>query len=223
MKAYIRVAWMGCLLLLPTSLWAGALQTSLQNYFKQGIYFQGAKAELVKVIRLPKIQGAVRWKMPRLSRHAGIISLIAEQGKGQHLQRWYVPVKLRWWANVVTARQELPIRALLQPSMLQVEYQDVADHTGHWWKDIQALKGMRLTRPMHAHKPIYTSMVKRPPLIKRGEIITILAGNHGFSVRAAGQAMKSAGLGERVLVQNMRSKQRIEGVVIDAHTVRVQI
>lgn len=210
-------------MLYPASVWASALEKSLNDFFAQGIHYQGAKAELIQVDRWPNTKKALRWRMPIVSRHAKRVSLIAEQGTGTSLRRWYVPVQLRWWANVVSVRQELPARTLLQSSMLQVQRRDIAGHMGVWWKEVVKLEGMRLTRPLHAEDVVFSNAVRRPPLIKRGDRVTMIVGNGSFLVRAAGKAMKSAGLGEKILVQNMRSKKRVEAIVVDAHTVRVQI
>ncbi|MDQ6994634.1 MAG: flagellar basal body P-ring formation chaperone FlgA [Mariprofundaceae bacterium] len=211
------------ILILQSAAWADPLHDSLQEFFKQGIVYQGAKAELIKMIREPNIQGQVRWILPTLRNHASRISLIAEQGKGRMAKRWYVPVNVHWWANVITVRQELPSRSLLQSSMLQLERQDVAGHGGVFWKSKQALIGMRLTRPMHAHDVVFSSMVKRPPLLQRGDRVSIVAGNDLFSVSADGIAMRSGSLGEKILVQNMRSKERVQAIIMDAHTVKVHI
>ncbi|MDQ6956514.1 MAG: flagellar basal body P-ring formation chaperone FlgA [Mariprofundaceae bacterium] len=210
-------------MLYPVPLWASALEKSLNDFFAQGIHYQGAKAELIQVNHWPNTKQALRWRMPAVSRHSKRISLIAEQGMGPSLRRWYVPVQLHWWANVVSVRQELPARTLLQSSMLQVQRRDIAGHMGVWWKEVAKLEGMRLTRPLHADDVVFSNAVKRPPLIKRGDRVTMIVGNGSFLVRAAGKAMKAAGLGERVLVQNMRSKKRVEAIVVDAHTVRVEI
>jgi len=210
-------------MLYPASVWGSALEKSLNDFFAQGLHYQGAKAELIQVDRWPNTKKALRWRMPIVSRHAKRVSLIAEQGAGTSLRRWYVPVQLHWWANVVSVRQELPARTLLQPSMLQVQRRDIAGHMGVWWNEVMKLKGMRLTRPLHAEDVVFSNAVRRPPLIKRGDRVTMIVGNGSFLVRAAGKAMKSAGLGEKILVQNMRSKKRVEAIVVDAYTVRVQI
>lgn len=207
----------------PVPLWASALEKSLHDFFAQGIHYQGAKAELIQVNRWPNTKQALRWRFPNMNHHIKRVSLIAEQGTGASLRRWYVPVQLHWWANVVSVRQELPARTLLQAPMLQVQRRDIAGHMGVFWKEVAALEGMRLTRPLHADDVVFSNAVKRPPLIKRGDRVTMVVGNGSFLVRAAGKAMRAAGLGERVLVQNMRSKKRVEAVVVDAHTVRVAI
>jgi len=223
LHAFQRILILSSCLLLSGAAWGSPLSESLQQFFKQGIVYEGAQAELIGIIREPNIQGEVRWILPPLRRHASRISVIAEQGEGRMAHRWYVSVKVHWWANVVTVRQELPSRSLLQASMLQVERQDVAGQGRVFWTSKKGLLGMRLTRPMHAHDVVFSNMVKRPPLLQRGDRVEILAGNNFFSVRADGVAMGTGSLGDKILVQNMRSKERVQAIIIDAHTVKVHI
>ncbi len=213
----------GVLMGMPSLVCAADLSASLHRFFHQGIEFDGARAELIEAVRLPDIEGQVHWVLPQVQRHRSRFSVIAEQQQATGVRRWYVPVRVHWWAKVVTARQELPARSLLQPSMLQVERQDIADAQGVFWRTKEPLVGMKLLRPLHAHDAIFSSMVKQLPLLQRGDRVDIVAGNAGFSVRAEGEVMRAAGLGEKVLVRNVRSQHRIQAVVVDAHTVRVHI
>jgi len=218
------VLWcIGVLVGIPNFACAADLSASLHRFFHQGIDFNGARAELIEAVRLPDIDGQVHWVLPMMQRHRSRFSLIAEQQQATGVRRWYVPVRVHWWAKVVTARQELPARSLLQPSMLQVERKDIADAQGVFWNMVAPVVGLQLLRPLHAHDAVFSSMVKRLPLLQRGDHVDIVAGNAGFSVRAEGEVMRAAGLGEKVLVRNVRSHQRIQAVVVDAHTVRVHI
>jgi flagella basal body P-ring formation protein FlgA len=70
---------------------------------------------------------------------------------------------------------------------------------------------------------VHTAVVKRPPLIKRGDHVTILVEVRGIKVRAEGIALKSGSRGQRMPVQNIRSKQRLQSIVKDAHTVSIQM
>ena len=214
---------LGLLLSMASPVYADDIGASLHRFFAQGIVYEGARAELIGIVRQPKVEGKVRWVLPRLQRHSSRFSVIAEQQQANGVRRWYVPIRVHWWAKVVTARQELPARTLLQPSMLQVARQDVADHRGVFWRSAAKLKGMQLLRPLHAHDAVFSSMVKRLPLLQRGDRVDIIAGNARFSVRTSGEVMRAAGLGEKVLVRNVRSQERIQAVVVDAHTVRVHI
>jgi len=223
LHAFQRILILSIGLLLSGAAWGSPLSESLQQFFKQGIVYNGAQAELIGIIREPNIQGKVHWVLPPLRRHATRISMIAKQGEGRTARCWYVSINVHWWANVVTVRQELPTRSLLQASMLQVERQDIAGQGRIFWTSKKGLLGMRLTRPMHAHDVVFSNMVKRPPLLQRGDRVSIVAGNDFFSVRADGVVMRTGGLGDKVLVQNMRSKERVQAIIVDAHTVKVHI
>jgi len=208
-------------LLMPVSASANAMKDSLHAFFAKGIRHQGATAEFIEVIRWPDATGSVRWRLPQLKRHTARISMIAEQGEGQQLQRWYVPVRVHWWADAVVLKQEIPTRSLLLSDMLEVKRRDVAGHMGLWWEKVSDLAGKQATRPMHKGDTVYSVFVKQPPMIKRGDIITIIAQIGAISVRAEGKALKSGGRGDRLLVQNLRSKQMLQATIVDRHTVHV--
>ncbi len=212
------------LFMLPAIAGAGAesaMRDSIKQFFDQGVYLQGARAELVEVLRWPDAAEKLRWRMPELRNHPGHLSLIAEQGHGQSLKRWYVPVRLNWWAKAVVARKELPVRSHLTAEMLNIARVNVAGHSGSWWKNTEGLMGTRLTRPLKAGDTIYASYVHRPKLISRGDQVTMIASYGGLKVTAVGKVMRSAGLGDRVSVRNIKSKQVVQGVVASASTVHI--
>ncbi len=198
-----------------------SMKESLHAFFARGVYSQGASAELLEVMSWPDTAGKMRWRMPTLHNHPARLSLTAEQGHGRALKRWYVPVRLNWWAQAVTTRQDLPVRSMLMPSMLDIKRVNIAGHSGLWWEQTDDLIGTRLTRHLRAGDIIYSSYIRRPKLLRRGDQVTMIAKYAGLTVTAAGKVMRSAGLGDRVPIQNIRSKQILQGMVVDASTVHV--
>ncbi len=199
-----------------------ALEASVYAFFAHGIVSEGARAELVHVVQWPEgISGSIRWHMPHLGKHPRRISLIAEKGNGKNQRRWYVPVQLRWWADAVVVKTDLPARTLLSRSLLSQKRVDVAGHPGRWWNNLNSLAGSRLTRPVRAGQTIYASYIKKPRLLKRGDHVTIIAMFGGLKVKASGKVLHSAGPGDRVPVRNISSKKVLQAIVINASTVRV--
>lgn len=198
-----------------------ATRDSIKQFFAQGVYVKGARAELVEVLRWPDTAGNLRWRMPALNNHSARLSLIAEQGQGKSLRRWYVPVRLNWWAQAVVAKKDLPVRSRLSANMLDVTRVNVAGHSGSWWKKTRSLAGMQLTRPLQAGDVIYGSYVHRPKLIRRGDHVTMIASYGGLKVTAVGKVLRSASLGDRVSIRNLKSKQVVQGVVESASTVHI--
>jgi len=219
----------GLLLGTPSADAVGNVTTkaSLHNFFTQGVTLQGAKAELVNVLRWPVLKrgskGELRWHLPRLRNHPMRVSLIVEQGKDEGVRRWYVPVQLRWWADALVVRDDVAAHTLITASMLKSVRVNVADHAGHWWTDARQLEGTRTTRPLRAGQVLYTSYVKRPPLLQRGDRIVLVARARGVKVTAIGEVLKSAGRGDKVRVRNLSSKRMLQATVIDKYTARVLV
>jgi len=236
MRALQRVALFGLVFIawvMPAQAEAqsehSALQRSLHDFFAAGISFDGATAELVSVGNWPKYDGALHWKLPRLHRHPRYFSLMAEQVGDQHgagkvgkrSRRWFVRVEVHWWAKVVVAKSDIPARAMLNDGMVTMQNTDIAGHNSNGFSSIRAVDGMRLLRQVKRGEPIYVAMTHQLPLIKRGQLVTIEARKGVVQVSTAGKALRSARRGELVLVQNLRSKRQVQGIVINARTVRV--
>jgi len=197
-----------------------ALQRSLTSFFKHGVVVRGASAELIEVVRWPETRGAVRWSLPiSLHGHPRRLSLIAErQGK-----RWYVPVRVHWWATAIVMDRAISARSLLSYDMLKKTRTDIAGHNGQWIEHASELVGMRLTRRMNKGDMIQSNFVKRPPLIKRGDLVVILLDMGNLHVRAEGKALRTASRGDRIMVRNLHSHEVLQAVAERSGIVRVQL
>jgi len=197
-----------------------AMQRSLDKFFSNGVALRGATAELIRVDAWPKAHGSLRWSLPNIKRgHPERLSLIAEQGK----KRWYVPVRLHWWAQAVVVIKTVPARTLLLQDMMKRTRTDIAGHSGHWSDNTRDLIGMRLTRPLPKGEVILSSHIKRPPMIKRGDVVQIILDTGRIHVRSEGKAMRNASRGERILVKNLRSNEVIQAIAEKTGVVRISL
>lgn len=64
-------------------------------------------------------------------------------------------------------------------------------------------------------------IARLPPLVHRGQAVTLIAHAGNLNVRAPGISMADGGLNERVKVRNSTSSRLLEGVVRSAETVEV--
>ncbi len=199
------------------------MQKSLTAFFASKPSAKGAVAELINIPRWPNTTGKLRWSLPNLRSLPSRVSLIAERGTGKSLRRWYVTAQVKWMRNVVTLNQDISARTMLDRSMLQLEWKNIAGLRGQTWSSLSDVVGLKSLTRMRRDDVVVSSMVKRPPLIKRGDHVTILVTLGGIQVRAEGIALKSGSRGDRMLVQNSRSKQKLQSIVQNAHTVSVTI
>ncbi len=207
------LAW-AALLAPAASLAAGAspAEASLRAFFARGVTHEGARAELVSIGRLPEAHGALRWRLPRLNGHPSRFSVIAETGHGRAARRWFVPVRVRWWARAAIAATDIPARALLQTGMIRTAITDIADHHGNWWPRAAEALGLKTIAPIAKGALLTGDRLKTPPVIRRGDPVVIRVDHGALHLRVAGRALRSAARGQRLMVENIRSRQRLPAI-----------
>jgi flagella basal body P-ring formation protein FlgA len=66
------------------------------------------------------------------------------------------------------------------------------------------------------------TLVEFPPLVKRGDVVMIIAETQGFKITALGQVKKKGALGDRIPVVNFDSKKVLYARVLDSNTVKIE-
>jgi flagella basal body P-ring formation protein FlgA len=75
-----------------------------------------------------------------------------------------------------------------------------------------AIRGNNVLRP---------DQIERLPLIKSGQMVTIVVENESMRITAAGKARSSGAEGDTVMVRNLASQKELPARVIDSETVKV--
>jgi flagella basal body P-ring formation protein FlgA len=73
--------------------------------------------------------------------------------------------------------------------------------------------GQVARRMLRAHTPLFANDVKKPVVIKKGELVTVIYAVDGIELSAQGQAQADAGAGDTLAVLNPRSRRTIEARV----------
>lgn len=84
------------------------------------------------------------------------------------------------------------------------------------------LVGKVAVRDLIAGQPLRQSDVKAPTVINRGQSVTIKSFAGGLTVTMKGRALGNGRAGDRIWVQNERSKKRVEGIVSSSGDVLIQ-
>ena len=74
--------------------------------------------------------------------------------------------------------------------------------------------GKELTTSLQPGAAIYGRFLKEPALVKRGDIVTILALTDSLRVSVPGRALDQAGKGEQVRVKNLMSRREVYAKVL---------
>jgi flagella basal body P-ring formation protein FlgA len=129
--------------------------------------------------------------------------------------------KLKAVAPIAVAASDISRGTLLTGRDIQVVPLDLERLREPCFKPRQLL-GQKVLRSLRKGDPIEKSMVDFPPLVKRGEIITIEAAHGGLTVTATGIARANGQEGETVRVKNRGSGKEILCKVIGPGQVAVE-
>jgi flagella basal body P-ring formation protein FlgA len=120
----------------------------------------------------------------------------------------------------VTAQQAVPVLKhamgrgdIIGPGDITVEQRLIGSDTGGTITDPEDLLGYAARRPLRQGDEIQFSDVVAPQIIERGQQVTILSAYGGLQVSMQGKALANGAAGDRVLVTNLSSGKRVEGVV----------
>ncbi|MDH4321110.1 MAG: flagellar basal body P-ring formation chaperone FlgA, partial [Desulfobulbaceae bacterium] len=82
--------------------------------------------------------------------------------------------------------------------------------------------GKRLTTALQPGDILRTTHLDEPPLVNRGDMVTIVVQTPGLRASAPGEAKKTGGRGDIIRVKNLMSRKYILAKVIDAGVVRAE-
>ena len=103
-----------------------------------------------------------------------------------------------------------------------VEKRRITQDFGGIITKIEDLIGMEARRHLQAGTPLRFADLVSPVLVERGQTVSIISGGGALRVSMQGKALASGSAGDRVLVSNLTSGTRVEGVVAPDGSVVVQ-
>jgi flagella basal body P-ring formation protein FlgA len=122
---------------------------------------------------------------------------------------------------VVVTRRMVARSAVITADDVRLIERDAAETPKDAVSRLEDAIGMRAKRLMQAQSVVTSGLIARPTLIKRGDVVRIIAKTDGLQITALGEARKKGSRGDRIQVVNLGSKKVLQARVIDARTVQV--
>ncbi|HLV02535.1 MAG TPA: flagellar basal body P-ring formation chaperone FlgA, partial [Acidobacteriota bacterium] len=123
---------------------------------------------------------------------------------------------------VVIAARDLAYGEKLSSSDVDVTERELTDLEGFVF-DAEAVIGMSARRSLRAGELITTDDVKRPTMVKRGEVVRVIARGKRFAVATLAKARAAGQQGDFILLENLDSKEVVRGRVIDQNLVQIDV
>jgi len=133
----------------------------------------------------------------------------------------HVPVRLTVFESVVVATRALPRDGLLTAADVTLAERDTGELDYGYLSAVSDAVGQRLRRPLSAGEAIAPGTLEMPPLVRRGQQVTLQARSGGMQIRMAGVAQSDGIRGQVIAVQNLSSGREVEGIVRSAKSVEV--
>lgn len=132
-----------------------------------------------------------------------------------------VKVEVEALADVVVAVRPLERGEVIGNGDIAVQKRDLAKTQGKACRSASEAMGKRVRTAIRANNPVRADNLERVPLVKSGQLVTIIVENDSLRITAAGKARGSGAEGDTVMVQNLSSQKEVAARVVDAATVNV--
>lgn len=132
-----------------------------------------------------------------------------------------VPVEVEALADTVVSSRPLDRGEIISSDDVTVQKRDISSVNGRVFRSIDEVVGKRVKNAVRANTPLSGASLEKVPLVKSGQLVTIIAESPSLRLTATGKARGNGAEGDIIKVQNMGSLKEIPARVIDVGTVQV--
>ncbi len=144
------------------------------------------------------------------------------QVEGQEAASVHVSGLVRFFDQSVVAARPLPRHHVLEPSDVKLALVELRRKPARLINDPAEVVGFRLTRGLRAGQTMTEDLLDQPPLVQRGDKVTLVAQKGRLTVSAPGVIQdRQAARGDQVRVRNLATQREVIGRLKDAQTVEV--
>lgn len=141
---------------------------------------------------------------------------------GEIAKKVTVPVTIEVWSDVVLAAIPLGKYQIIESKHVRIEKMNLARVPEDAVLQIEQVVGSRTNRNIAVNSILRSDQIELPPVIKRGDVVQVVAESKRVKISVKAQAKESGAKGKIIRVQNLRSKRTIYAQVVDSQTVQVE-
>lgn len=193
-----------------------------QNILEQNNTVRIKAIHVPESVVLPKGRIAYKVTAPSPQQLKGTFSIAIDFSVNGHFEKKVRATALvEVWGPVVVTRKPLGRYKPITEDDIMLQTMDLTNLAANVVSDPEAVLGKRTKRAIGAQTPLRTDSIELPPLVKRGDLVVIIAQSNGLRITTRGVVKKKGRLGDRIPVVNVDSKKVLYARVIDSNTVQV--
>ncbi|WP_243370241.1 flagellar basal body P-ring formation chaperone FlgA [Geotalea sp. SG265] len=132
-----------------------------------------------------------------------------------------VKVEVEAFAEMVVAARPLEHGQIIGAADVAVQKRGLSRLQGRFVRSVEEVVGKRVRTAVRGNNPIRPDNLERVPLVKSGQLVTIIAESGTLRITAAGKARNAGAEGDTIMVRNLSSQKEFPARVIDGETVKV--
>ena len=150
-----------------------------------------------------------------------IAATILFLANGQEIKRVRITARVDIYADVVAAGHYLKKHQEIKEQDLQLVNRNISLLPHDVVTEFKEVLGKRTTLTVNGNEIMRIGMAEVPPLIKKGDRVTLLVENQHFKITTLGEMKEEGRKGDRVKLINLTSKKEVYGRVLDANTIQI--
>jgi flagella basal body P-ring formation protein FlgA len=203
------------------------VETVVLDYIRKVIPWEKDRVKIKKVhvsedVLLPEGSVSYRVVPPKNMDFLGSIPLsVLFNVNEEFVTRVWATVYIEVLTEAVVTKRPLKRHQLITEDDVTLKKVDLSRVRSNVFSSYEEVVGKRTKTAIGVDVLLKTDHIELPPLVKRGDVVVIIAESEGLRVTALGEVRKRGCRGERIRVMNLDSKKGIYARVVDANTVTV--
>ena len=204
------------------------IKRAVDNFIRANIPWDKDRMKIRKIdvsedVILPKGNVSYRIEPLRNAQYKGKIALpIHFTVNGLFQKRILATAEVVLLTDVVVAKKSLRRYGRIEEDDIELREKDLSRIHSNVITDPEEVLGKRAKRSITAGTVLRPDLIEYPPLVKRGDVVLVVAESGGLRITALGVVNEREGRrGERIKVENLDSKKNIYARVLDSKTVEV--
>jgi len=197
------------------------------DFIYKKIPYEKNRARVKKIranrsVVLPK--GKVTYKVvpPPNMDFFGLIPLsVVFNVNGLFQKKVLVSVDIEVLTEVIVTKRPFGRYKIITKDDICLQKMDISNLPSNIITSPEDVLGKRAKRAIDAKTVLRADLIEFPPLVRRGDIVSIIAESDGLKITVLGEVKKKGRMGERIRVVNLDSKKGIYARVLDSNTVKV--
>jgi flagella basal body P-ring formation protein FlgA len=148
------------------------------------------------------------------------IAVLARQ-KDRVVRNIPVRIEVEALADTVVTLRQIEYGDIIRAADLILQKREITQNSSRVARKIGEIIGKKARTTIRANQTVRVDQVEKLPLVKSGQVVTIIAENALMKISVSGKARSSGAEGDTVMVQNQNSLKEIPARVISATTVQI--